>query len=225
MAIDTISVAPPVADRAVWQAARDEILQLEKDATHAADRAASARRALPMTPVQDYTFDGVDGPVRLSELFGGRSQLIVQNFMFDPDWDAGCPSCSNLADSVPHLAHFGPYDIAFARISRAPTEKLAAYNERMGWSAPWVSSYRNTYNRDWGWTDDDGEIPGVSVYLRCGDGVFLTYSTQGRGVEPLSGFAGYLDITPFGRQEDWEDSPVGWPQQPPFTRDRRHDEY
>nr|WP_267880630.1 DUF899 family protein [Actinokineospora spheciospongiae] len=96
---------------------------------------------------------------------------------------------------------------------------------RMGWSAPWVSSADSAYNRDWGWTREDGEYPGVSFYVRTGDDVFLTYVTEGRGVEPLSGFAGYLDRTVFGRQESWEDSPTGWPTGDPHTRNRRHDEY
>lgn len=224
MTLDT-AAGPVVVDREAWEQARNGILPIEKEATRAADRAAAARRTLPMTAVPDYEFDGEHGRLRLSELFDGRSQLIVQNFMFAPDWDAGCPSCSNLADNVPHLAHFGPYDIAFARISRAPIEKLVAYNTRMGWSAPWVSSANNSYNRDWGWTDAEGEIPGISVYLRRAEQVFLTYTAQGRGVEILSGFAGYLDITPYGRQEQWEHSPAGWPQQPPHERNRRLDEY
>lgn len=178
-----------------------------------------------MTPVDDYVFTGRDGPVRLVDLFAGRAQLVVQHFMFDPSWDEGCPSCSNLADNVPHLAHFGPYDLAFARISRAPIEKLLAYSERMGWDAPWVSSFDSTFNDDFGWTRDDQEIPGVSVYLRLGEDVFQTYVTEGRGVEILSGFVGYLDVSPYGRQEAWEDSPPGWPQTPAHERNRRHDEY
>lgn len=216
---------PPVVDRTEWEAARDGLLTREKELTRLGDEVSAARRRLPMTPVPEYTFAGTGGPVTLRGLFGDRTQLVVQNFMFDPAWDEGCPSCSNLADNVPHLAHFGPYDVAFARISAAPVEQLTAYGKRMGWSAPWVSSADSGYNRDWGWTRDDGEYPGVSFYVRTGDDVFLTYATEGRGVEPLSGFAGYLDRTVFGRQESWEDSPAGWPTGDAHTRNRRHDEY
>jgi predicted dithiol-disulfide oxidoreductase (DUF899 family) len=217
--------APEVVDRETWEQARAALLTDEKAETRARDKVSASRRRLPMTPVANYVFEGADGPVALADMFEGRSQLIVQNFMFDPEWDDGCPSCSNLADSVPHLAHLWAHDITYARISRAPYPKLAAYKDRMGWSAPWYSSFTNTYNQDFGWTKEGGEAPGVSVYLRKGDEVFLTYSTQGRGVEPLSGLVGYLDITPYGRQEEWEDSPDGWPQLPTYAVSKRHDEY
>ena len=216
---------PDLVDRSTWEQARADLLTEEKAETRARDKVSAQRRRLPMMPVDNYVFEGADGPVTLAQLFEGRSQLIVQNFMFDPEWDEGCPSCSNLADNVPHLAHLWAHDITFARISRAPIEKLLAYSERMGWSAPWVSSFACSYNQDFGWTQPDGEVPGVSVYLRRKDDVFLTYSTTGRGVEPLSGLVGYLDISPYGRQEEWEDSPDGWPQLPAFTVGKRHDEY
>ena len=181
---------PPIVENDEWLRERSALLALEKEATQAADRAAAARRRLPMMSVRNYEFEGLDGPVSLLDLFDGRSQLIIQNFMFDPEWDEGCPSCSNLADNVPHLAHFKPYDIAFARVSRAPIEKLIAYGGEDGWLAPWVSSANNTYNQDFGWTRDGEELPGVSVYLRRGEEIFQTYVTEGRGVEPLSGLAG-----------------------------------
>ncbi|MEH0108606.1 DUF899 family protein [Tersicoccus sp. MR15.9] len=221
----TAPALPEIVDRDTWEQRRQDHLEREKAWTRLGDEVSAARRRLPMTPMPAYTFDGPDGPVTLLELFAGRRQLIVQNFMFDPAWDAGCPSCSNLADNVPHLAHFGPYDIAWARISAAPVEKLTAYSRRMGWTVPWVSSGNSGYNRDWGWTRDDGEYPGVSFYVRDGQDVYLTFATEGRGVEPLSALAGYLDRTVWGRQKDWEDSPPGWPQTESFMRNRRHDEY
>ena len=216
---------PQIVDRAEWQHAADEQLAREKELTKQGDKVTAARRRLPMTPVDNYAFAGPDGPVTLLELFGDADQLIIQHFMFHPDWDAGCPHCSNLADSLPHTAHFAPYGIGFVRVSRAPVEKLQAYSERMGWREPWVSSNGNSYNQDWGWTVDDGEVPGVSFLLKVGDQAYLTYSTVGRGVEPLSSEAGYLDRTIYGRQETWEDSPAGWPQTEAFSKTRRHDEY
>lgn len=223
--IDTTAAHPDVVSREEWEARRSDVLAAEKAQTKALDRLNARRRRLPMTPMDNYRFDGANGPVTLLDLFNGRPQLIVQNFMFDPDWDAGCPSCSNLADSAPHLSHFGPYDVAIARISRAPIDKITAYNARMGWDAPWVSSLNSTYNQDWGWTADDGEVPGVSCYLQLDGQPYLTYSTSGRGVEPLSSQVGYLDSTVYGRQESWEDSPAGWPQTNPYQKTRRHDEY
>jgi len=218
---------PPVVDRSAWEQARDDLLALEKAETRAKDQASAARRRLPMVEVEvdEYVFDGADGPVSLLDLFDGHRQLIVQHFMFEPDWTEGCPSCSNLADQLGPLVHLQAFDITVARISRAPIDRLLAYNERMGWEPRWVSSEHSSFNRDFGWSQDAGEVPGVSVYLRDGEHVFQTYSTSGLGVESLSSLTGYLDLAPFGRQEDWEDSPAGWPQQPPHQRNRRRDEY
>lgn len=216
---------PAVVDRHTWQRARDELLALEKAETRAKDVASAARRRLPMVEVDEYVFEGADGPVTLLELFDGYRQLVVQHFMFEPEWTEGCPSCSNLADQLGPLVHLQAYDVTVARISRAPIDRLLAYDERMGWEPRWVSSAASTFNRDFGWTQDTGEVPGISVFLRDGDRVFQTYSTTGRGVEPLSSLTGYLDLVPYGRQEDWEDSPPGWPQQAAHQRNRRKDQY
>lgn len=222
----TVIGLPEVVDRATYDTAREELLVLEKAHVRTGDKIAARRRQLPMVRMPDYVFDGPAGPTRLRDLFGDQPQLVVQNFMFDPDWDDGCPSCSNLADNYSHDGHMAVYGLAFARISRAPLAKLLAYDKRMGWGQPWVSSGGTTYNEDWGWTVDGGEVPGVSVYLRDGDDVFLTYATTGRGVEALSGLVGYADIAPYGRQEEWEESPPGWPQHPTYASSmKRHDEY
>ncbi len=225
--IDTTKAHPPVVDRATWEEKRSELLPKEKEATRLLDALAAQRRRLPMTEVPNYTLTGEDGPVGFIDLFAGRSQLVVHHFMFHPDWAAGCPSCSDDADNaVPHLAHLGPYDLSLVRVSRAPTEKLLAYSGRMGWAVPWYSSFESTFNQDWGWTDPQGgEAPGFSVYLQLGGKPYLTYRTQGRGVEGLSSIAGYLDVAPYGRQERWQDVPEGWPQADVFTKVRRHDEY
>ncbi|MFC4452306.1 DUF899 domain-containing protein [Deinococcus sonorensis] len=225
--IDTTAAHPPIVDRERWTQARDALLPLEKAETRLRDAVAAQRRRLPMTEVSNYTFEGEGGPVRLLELFAGHSQLIVHHFMFDPAWTQGCTFCSEDADNcMPHLAHLGPYDVSLVRVSRAPIEKLLAYSARMGWTVPWVSAYGCTFNQDWGWTrPGGGEVSGFSVYLQLEGRPYLTYHTQARGVELLSSLAGHLDLTPYGRQETWEDAPPGWPQTPPFTRIRRHDEY
>ncbi|GGL72212.1 hypothetical protein GCM10010840_07900 [Deinococcus aerolatus] len=208
------SAHPPIVDRASWQRRRDAILNLEKAATRLSDSIATQRRFLPMTEVENYVFMGEDGPITLTDLFGGRPQLIVHHFMFQPEWERGCPACTYGADnSKLHLPTLHAADISFVRISRAPIEKLQAYGQEKGWDVPWYSSFSNTFNRDWGWTGEDGgERPGYSAFLMVDGRPYLTYSTSGRGVENLIGIYGYLDIVPYGRQEAWQDVPEGWPQ-------------
>jgi predicted dithiol-disulfide oxidoreductase (DUF899 family) len=166
-----------------------------------------------------------DGPATLLDLFDGRRQLIVYHFMFQPEtegWpDAGCPGCSMFVDQVGHLSHFHARDTSFALVSRAPIAQLEAYRRRMGWELPWYSLAGNAFNDDFGITTGFG----LSVLLRDDDRVFRTYFTTGRGVEALGSVWSFLDLTPLGRQEDWEDSPAGRPQGPPYGWWRRHDEY
>ncbi|GGR20107.1 DUF899 domain-containing protein [Deinococcus ruber] len=225
--IDTALAHPPIVSREQWTQARDALLPLEKAETRLRDAVAAQRRRLPMTEVANYTFMGKDGPLSFLDLFAGRSQLIVHHFMFEPAWEQGCVFCSDDADNaVPHLSHFGPYDISFVRLSRAPIEKLTAYSARMGWSVPWVSAHDCTFNQDWGWTrPGGGEVSGFSVYLQLDGRPYLTYRTEARGTEPMSSIAAHLDITPYGRQETWQDVPTGWPHHDTFTRTKRHDEY
>lgn len=206
---------PPVVSREEWQAARDALMTKEKALTRAKDALSAERRRLPMVKVEaNYRFDGPGGEVSFVDLFEGRRQLIVQHFMFHPDWDAGCPHCTFSVENIGIIGRLHETDIAFALVGRAPLEKLLAYRERKGWAFPWYSSGGTTFNRDFGVTvGDDMEIPGISVFLRGDDGnVYQTYATGGRGVEPLIGAFGFLDMTPYGRQQEWEDSPAGWPQ-------------
>ncbi|PYE50447.1 DUF899 family protein [Deinococcus yavapaiensis] len=212
--IDTTQARPPVVDLDTWRRARTELLTLEKVATRLTDSVAAQRRRLPMTPVPNYTFTGKDGSITLAELFEGRPQLIVHHFMFHPDWDAGCPSCTHFAENAtPHRAHLKAMDANFVRVSRAPIGKLLAYARRKGWNTPWYSSYETNFNQDWGWTDPDGnEGPGLSVYLLLDGQPHLTYVTTGRGVEAMSSYFGYADLLPYGRQELWQQVPPGWPQ-------------
>ena len=136
-------------DKDAWLAARKALLAKEKAHARAGDELAAARRALPKLPVEDYTFEGANGPVALSDLFEGRSQLIVQHIMFGPDWEEGCPICSFWADGYdPMLIHMRQRDISFVAVSRAPVAKLQAYQSRMGWHFPWVSALNNTFNYD-----------------------------------------------------------------------------
>jgi predicted dithiol-disulfide oxidoreductase (DUF899 family) len=217
---------PPIVSAADWQAARDELLIKEKQATRGQDALAAERRRLPMVRFNgDYRFDGPGGAASLLDLFEGRRQLIVYHFMFQPGapgWpEAGCDGCSLFVDNVGHLAHLHARDTTFALVSQASMAKIEAYRERMGWTIPWYSLAGNDFNADCGVTSGFG----LSVFLRDGDSVFRTYFTSGRGVEALGSNWTFLDLTPFGRQEQWEDSPEGRPQGPPYEWWQRHDEY
>jgi predicted dithiol-disulfide oxidoreductase (DUF899 family) len=173
----------------------------------------------------EYVFAGEDGLATLLDLFDGRPQLILQHFMFGTDWDEGCDGCSMMADHVGPLAHLHARNTSFAMVSRAPLGKLLGFRQRMGWDLPWFSSDGTCFNEDFHATVDGEEHHGLSVFLRDGERVFHTWSTQDRGVEPILGVFDYLDFTPYGRQESWEDSPAGWPQTPTYDWWRLHDRY
>lgn len=228
---------PPIAAYDEWLAARKELLAREKELTRARDALGAARRRLPMVRLdKEYTFVGPDGEVRLPDLFEGRHQLIVYHFMFDPRWDAGCPGCTGYVNALGDLSELHDRDTTFALVSRAPYAKLAAYREPRGWRLPWYSSFGGDFNHDFHVTFDASVAPpeynyrpvtvsadeqpseghGLSVFFRLGDEVFHTYSSYARGVEGLTNTSSLLDVTPYGRQEDWEDSPPGWPQRPTY---------
>ena len=210
---------PPIVSRDEWLAARAALLTKEKEATRARDRLNAERRRLPMVKIEkQYFFEGPNGKVSLLALFEGRRQLIIYHFMFGPDWDEGCQVCSFLVDNIGHLAHLHARDTSLVLVSRAPSAKIEPFKTRMGWSIPWVSSYGSDFNADLSATaDDDGEYGGVSVFLREGEDIFHTYMTTDRGNDILHGTYNYLDLTPLGRQESWEEPPgrsnssaMGW---------------
>ncbi|MFC7545041.1 DUF899 domain-containing protein [Plantactinospora sp. GCM10030261] len=212
---------PPIVPAEQWQAQRAALLVREKHLTRELDALAAARRRLPMVRVdKEYLFEGADGPVRLVDLFEGRRQLIVYTFMWHGPTEH-CSGCSMFTDNIGHLAHLNARDVTLALASRGPLAELLAYRQRMGWSIPWYSSLGNTYNVDMG----GGDGFALNVFLRDGDEVFRTYSTTNRGVERLGSNWTFLDLTPYGRQETWEDSPEGWPRSEPYTWWRLHDEY
>lgn len=221
-----------IATREEWDAARNELLTHEKELTRRSDELARLRRELPWVPIEkEYTFQTADGPRTLAELFDGRGQLVSYHFMFGPDWEAGCPVCSSIADSfngvIPHLA---ARDVTMICISRAAVEKLLPFRERMGWSFNWASSYETEFNWDFGhsqtreqvsaWADrippfvgqfasatgNDvvgyfTEGPGLSVFARSGEDVYLTYTTNARGLEVVMEYYGILDLVSRGRDE------------------------
>jgi predicted dithiol-disulfide oxidoreductase (DUF899 family) len=229
----------PVVSHDEWLKARLELLAAEKEFTRQRVALTRRRMAMPWERVEkSYVFAGSSGALSLLDLFEGRSQLIVYHFMFAPDWDEGCKSCSFMADNfngIPiHLHH---RDVSFTAISRAPFDKIEAYKKRMGWSFPWVSSYGSDFNFDYHVTFTPEEIAtgrgyynyaewpigasdevGISVFARKGsDAVFHTYSCYARGTEMLNGAYHYLDLVPKGRDEDPSRFSMEWL--------RRHDQY
>jgi predicted dithiol-disulfide oxidoreductase (DUF899 family) len=226
---------PRVVSQEQWLKERKELLAEEKAMTRARDRLNAKRRELPMVKVaKEYTFEGPYGPARLIDLFDGRSQLMIQHYMFDPAWENACPSCTASIDELSPalLNHLNERDTTFVGMSRAPIEKIESYRKNRGWTFPWYSSFGSDFNYDFnvtidssvqpvmfnyrdaeelethgdGWLNNgSSEQPGLSVFLRDGDEIFHTYSTYQRGMESLGGAYFYLDLTALGRQEDWEE--------------------
>lgn len=223
---------PEIVSREEWRAAREELLVREKAATRARDALNAARRGLPMVEIdKEYVFESGDGKATLLDLFRGRDQLVVQHFMFAPNWDAGCRSCSGFLDQIGHLAHLRARGTEFAVVSRAPYTKILPFKARMGWTVPWYSSYDSDFNYDFQVSfggDEPFERPGVSCFLRDRDHVFHTYSTYERGLDGLGSTTSLLDLTALGRREEWEEprgraSALGAPAG--SERIRYHDEY
>ncbi len=238
----TTNAHPPITSAAEWLARRKQLLTQEKEVTRAYDRLAAERRRLPMVRIEkDYVFEGPAGKRHLRDLFEGRAQLIVYHFMFDPSWEKGCPGCTGYVDALGDLSMLSARHTSFVLISRAPLSKLEAYRQQRGWNRPWLSSFGSDFNYDFHVTLDEkvqpieynyrskaellatespnqveGESHGLSVFFREGNDVYHTYSAYARGVECLTDAYSLLDVTPYGRQEDWEDSPPGWPQQPTY---------
>ncbi len=224
--------SPRVVTRNEWLTARKAFLDKEKEFTHMRDAVNKARRELPMVQIdKNYTFENANGKATLLDLFEKRRQLIVYHFMWLWDEGVGCPSCSLHIDSAPNLAHFHARNTTFAVVSRGKWDDISAYRKRMGWTMPWYSSFGSDFNYDFHVTIDEkvapveynyktaaelirmdeswrgwsGEQPGTSVFLRDGDKVFHTYSSYARGGDLLINTYNYLDLTPLGRQEDWEE--------------------
>ncbi|WP_106178274.1 DUF899 domain-containing protein [Prauserella shujinwangii] len=204
-----------------WREAREALLAKEKRLTRELDALAAERRRLPMVRVdKEYVFEGPGGPATLLDLFEGRRQLITYCFMWHGAGEY-CSGCSMFTDNVGHLAHLHARDTSMALVSRGPLAEILPFQRRMGWPLPWYSSLGNDFNDDM----DAGDGFGLNVFLRDGDTVYRTYFTTGRGVERLGSGWTFLDLTPLGRQETWEDSPEGTPQTAPYTWWRLHDEY
>jgi predicted dithiol-disulfide oxidoreductase (DUF899 family) len=208
---------PKVVPQGEWLSQRKTLLEQEKELTRQMDRVNAARRRLPMVKLdKTYAFEGPNGKVTLLDLFEGRRQLIIYHFMFDPAWEKGCPGCTGYVNALGDLSMLGQRNTSFALISRAPLAKLDGYKKLKGWRWPWYSSFGSDFNYDFHATRDKGEAHGLSVFFRIDDDIFHTYSTYQRGTESLTDAYALLDRTPYGRQEDFEDSPPGFPQRPTY---------
>jgi len=216
---------PPVVTAQEWETARQRLLVREKEMTRARDALAAERRRMPWLRVdKEYAFDGPDGRVSLLGLFAGRRQLIVYRAFFEPGvygWpDHACIGCSLVADQVAHVAHLNARDTTLAFVSPAPQPHITRVKARMGWTHPWYT-LTDEFDADFGVR----EWHGTNAFIRDGDQVYRTYFLNNRGDEPTGGTWAYLDITALGRQEEWEDSPEGYPQTAPYSWWNWHDEY
>jgi predicted dithiol-disulfide oxidoreductase (DUF899 family) len=219
-----------------WTAARRAFMEKEKAFTHARDELSAARRALPWEKVEtNYAFEGEKGPITLADLFRGKGQLIVYHFMFGPDWEAGCKSCTFWADNLERaVVHLNHRDTNLVLVSRGPIEKLLAYRKRFGWTMEWVSSLNNSFNQDFAVSfapdeaakktynfgtiaPESDEMPGISVFAKDDGAIYHSYSTYARGIDMVNGTYQLLDLVPKGRDEDDLDFTMEWV--------RRRDEY
>lgn len=243
----TTAPLPRIVTRTEWLAARKELLAEEKRLTREGDALAAKRRRLPMVKVEKpYEFTGPEGRVSLRDLFGERRQLFVHHFMWN-DERGHCPGCTGAADggfdNPKFRAQLEERDVRFVAISRAPLAKIEEARREKGWTFPWYSSEGGDFNYDYHVTLDERKAPieynyrdkaaliasGLkpedlkgdwtvnSVFLRDGEAVYHTYSAYARGLDQLAMVYNFLDLTPYGRQEDWEDSPEGWPQRPTYA--------
>jgi predicted dithiol-disulfide oxidoreductase (DUF899 family) len=240
--METSKIAhPPIISQSQWLTERRKLLTHEKELTKHSDRVNAERRRLPMVKIdKEYLFDGPNGKPTLIDLFGGHRQLIIYHFMFDPTWEKGCPGCTAYVGALGDLSSLIGRD-TFVIVSRAPLANLEAYKAHKGWTVPWVSSSGSDFNYDFHMTLDEkvapieynyrnqdemearkgpngmkGEEYGLSVFFRLNDDVFHTYSVYARGTEGLTDAYRLLDVTPYGRQQSFEDSPPGWPQRPTY---------
>jgi predicted dithiol-disulfide oxidoreductase (DUF899 family) len=216
---------PTIVSPQEWDATREKLLVKEKELTRARDALAAEWRRMPRMAVdKDYRFEGPNGKASLADMFEGRRQLVVYRFFFEPGvsgWpEHGCKGCSFGADQVAHLAHLNARDTTLAYVSRAPQEEIERYKARMGWERPWYT-LTDDFDADHG----VDEWHGTNAFIREDDHIFRTYFINNRGDEAMGSTWSYLDLTALGRQEEWEDSPEGYPQTPPYGWWNLHDEY
>ncbi|WCO66037.1 DUF899 family protein [Iamia majanohamensis] len=207
---------PPVVDEATWRQALDDLRAREKAATRELDAIAAQRRRLPAVAMPDYTLEGPDGPVRLAEVFAGRRQLVVYNHMWFPAETWQCGGCTSFTAQFARLDFLEPYDARFVVVTQGPIDEALAYKRRVGNQMDWYSTADSPFGTDVGAPPGGGFA--VNVFLRGDDdAVYRTWHTDGRGTEQLSHTFPLVDVLPYGRQEEWQDAPDGWPQGPAYA--------
>jgi predicted dithiol-disulfide oxidoreductase (DUF899 family) len=206
---------PPIVDQQTWRTALDDLRVREKAATRELDAIAAQRRRLPMVEMPDYTLIGADGPVRLADVFEEHRQLIVYNHMWTNGAQWQCPGCTGYTSQFTRLKFLDNYDARFVIVTNGPINEALAYKSRVGNKMDWYSSSESSFGAD----VDAGPGGGfaINVFLRDGDTVYRTWHTTSRGIELLSPFFGLVDVLPWGRQEEWQDSPEGWPTRPTYS--------
>ena len=209
------SALPPVVDEHTWRTELDVLRRREKAATRELDAIAAQRRRLPMVEMPDYTLIGEDGPVRLVDVFKGESQLIVYNHMWFDDEEWQCPGCTGLTTSWTRLEFLSGFDARMVIVTNGPIDDALAYKAKVGNKMQWYSSSESSFGADVDAAPGEGYA--VNVFLRNGDKVYRTFHTDGRGTEQLTYTFGLLDLLPWGRQEEWQDSPAGWPSRPTWS--------
>ncbi|HVQ53040.1 MAG TPA: DUF899 family protein [Mycobacterium sp.] len=215
MTEQTTTALPPVVDHDTWRAALDDLRRREKAATRELDAIAAQRRRLPMVELPDYTLIGKDGPVRLADVFDGRNQLIVYNHMWEDGAEWQCGGCTGLTAGWVRLEFLASYDARMVIVTNGAIDEALAYREKCGNKMEWYSSSESSFGADMGAAPGTGFA--VNVFLRDGDTVYRTWHTEGRGTEQLTYTFGLIDLLPFGRQEEWQDSPEGWPKSPTYS--------
>ncbi|UXY19753.1 DUF899 domain-containing protein [Streptomyces cynarae] len=212
----TSHALPPVVDTATWERRLEALRAREKAATRELDAIAAERRRLPMVEMPDYTLEGEDGPVRLADVFEGKRQLIVYNHMWFAGKEWQCPGCTGFTSQYTRLEFLDDYDARFVVVTQGPIKEALAYKQRVGNRMTWYSTANSSFGADVGAPPGGGFA--VNVFLRDGDTVYRTWHTNGRGTEQLSHSFALIDLLPYGRQEEWQDSPEGWPQSPTYSR-------
>ncbi|AEF37710.1 conserved hypothetical protein [Mycolicibacter sinensis] len=203
-------------DRSAWQRELDALRVREKAATRELDAIAAQRRQLPMLAMGDYVLEGENGPIRLAEMFNGKRQLIVYHHMWSPGQEWQCPGCTGYTAQFSRLEFLSAYDARFVVVTQGPIDEALDYKRRVGNQMAWYSTADSTFGADVDAPPGGGFA--VNVFLHHGDKVFRTWYTTGRGVEQLSHTFPLIDVLPYGRQEEWQDSPSGWPQGPTYGR-------
>jgi predicted dithiol-disulfide oxidoreductase (DUF899 family) len=212
----TTNALPPVVGADAWRRELEALRIREKAATRELDAIAAQRRRLPMVEMPDYTLEGEKGPVRLAEIFDGRPQLIVYNHMWFAGEEWQCPGCTGFTSQFTRLDILDNFDARFVIVTQGPIDEALAYKKRVGNAMTWYSTANSPFGADVGAPPEGGFA--VNVFLRDGDTVYRTWHTDGRGTEQLGYTFALIDLLPYGRQEEWQDSPEGWPQSPTYSK-------